>query len=162
MVAVDTNVLLDAANPRSTFHQPCLELVDALRQQASPWYASWPICNEFLRVMTHPAALASPWPLADAWDFLEALFDSPGFELMEPTDLHRTIAGQVFAELPHLAGNILHDAHTAILMREYGIRRIFTRDTDFPFSRWSIRCGNPRVDRWSIPIRGNTRFKLYF
>ena len=29
------------------------------------------------------------------------------------------------------AGNLLHDAHTAILMREHGIRRICTRDTDF-------------------------------
>jgi len=36
----------------------------------------------------------------------------------------------------HLAGNLLHDAHTAILMREHGIGRICTRDTDsnqFPF-----------------------------
>jgi predicted nucleic acid-binding protein len=41
------------------------------------------------------------------------------------------VAGQVLAELPHLAGNILHDSHTAILMREHGIRRICTRDTDF-------------------------------
>ena len=24
-----------------------------------------------------------------------------------------------------------HDAHTAILMREHGIKRIYTRDTDF-------------------------------
>ena len=37
----------------------------------------------------------------------------------------------MIAELPWLAGNLLHDAHTAILMREHGIRRICTRDTDF-------------------------------
>ena len=29
------------------------------------------------------------------------------------------------------AGNLLHDARTAILMREHGIGRICTRDTDF-------------------------------
>jgi predicted nucleic acid-binding protein len=28
-------------------------------------------------------------------------------------------------------GNALHDAHTAILMREYGLRRICTWDTGF-------------------------------
>lgn len=33
--------------------------------------------------------------------------------------------------MPHLAGNLLHDAHTAILMREHGVRRIATKDTDF-------------------------------
>ncbi len=34
-------------------------------------------------------------------------------------------------EVPHLAGNLFHDAETAVLMREHGIRRICTRDTDF-------------------------------
>jgi uncharacterized protein len=34
-------------------------------------------------------------------------------------------------ELPHLSGNLLHDAHTAILMREHGIGRIPTRDAKF-------------------------------
>ncbi|HEY6577991.1 MAG TPA: hypothetical protein VIY09_01590 [Rhizomicrobium sp.] len=38
---------------------------------------------------------------------------------------------QVFGGAPHLAGNLLHDTHTAILMREHGISRIRTRDTDF-------------------------------
>jgi len=25
----------------------------------------------------------------------------------------------------------MHDAHTAVLMREHGIKRVYTRDTDF-------------------------------
>jgi predicted nucleic acid-binding protein len=48
-----------------------------------------------------------------------------------PTARHADVAAQVFRELPHVAGNLLHDCHTAILMREHGIRRICTRDTDF-------------------------------
>jgi predicted nucleic acid-binding protein len=35
------------------------------------------------------------------------------------------------AEVPGLAGNIIHDAQTAVLMREHGIRHICTRDTNF-------------------------------
>jgi predicted nucleic acid-binding protein len=41
------------------------------------------------------------------------------------------LLSQLTAEVPHLAGNILHDVHTAVLMREHGIREICTRDTDF-------------------------------
>jgi predicted nucleic acid-binding protein len=37
----------------------------------------------------------------------------------------------VIAELPWLSGNVIHDAHTAILMREHGTLRICTRDADF-------------------------------
>ena len=33
--------------------------------------------------------------------------------------------------MPQLAGNVFHDAETAVLMCEHGIRRICTRDTDF-------------------------------
>ena len=33
--------------------------------------------------------------------------------------------------VPQLGGNIVHDAPTATLMREHGIRRIYARDTDF-------------------------------
>jgi len=38
---------------------------------------------------------------------------------------------EVIAAVPHLGGNIFHDAQTAILMREHGVGRIYTRDTDF-------------------------------
>jgi len=48
-----------------------------------------------------------------------------------PTNRHRELLSQLTAEVPHLAGNILHDVHTAVLMREHGIREICTRDTDF-------------------------------
>jgi predicted nucleic acid-binding protein len=38
---------------------------------------------------------------------------------------------EVADEVPQLGGNLMHDAATAVLMREHGIRRICTRDTDF-------------------------------
>jgi predicted nucleic acid-binding protein len=38
---------------------------------------------------------------------------------------------KVIDELPHLKGSIMHDVHTAVLMREHGIREIYTRDTAF-------------------------------
>ena len=66
-----------------------------------------------------------------AWEFIAALLASPGLNVLAATERHADVASEVFAELPHLAGNILHDAHTAILMREHGIRQICTRDTDF-------------------------------
>ena len=47
------------------------------------------------------------------------------------TDRHAQVLAQVIGEVPLLAGNLMHDAETAVLMREHGIRRICTRDTDF-------------------------------
>jgi predicted nucleic acid-binding protein len=67
----------------------------------------------------------------EAWRFVAVLLASPGLEVLVPTDRHAEVASQVFDEVPHVSGNLVHDAHTAVLMREHGIRRIFTRDTDF-------------------------------
>ena len=66
-----------------------------------------------------------------AWEFVAALLASPGLGVLVATERHAEVAAEVFSELPYLAGNIVHDAHTAILMREHGISRICTRDTDF-------------------------------
>ena len=86
---------------------------------------------EFLRICTHPRVLRRPWIAQSAWGFVEALLASPAIAVIEPTERHRSVAAEVVAELPHLSGNLFHDAHIAILMREHGIRTIYTRDTDF-------------------------------
>ena len=41
------------------------------------------------------------------------------------------LLAQTVAELPDLRGNVMHDLHTAVLMREHGISQICTRDADF-------------------------------
>ena len=38
---------------------------------------------------------------------------------------------QVADELPDIRGNVVHDLHTAVLMREHGITQICTLDRDF-------------------------------
>ncbi len=138
MFVVDTNVLVYAANQDSEFHESCRRQIELFRARASPWYLSWPICYEFLRVCTHPGVLTNPWSVAAAWGFLQTLLISPSVGLLLPTARHADLLAEILAEIPHLRGNILHNLHTAVLMREHGIRDIYTRDTDFsrfPFLR---------------------------
>jgi toxin-antitoxin system PIN domain toxin len=131
VLIVDTNVLVDAADEFSQFHRPCRAWINRQRPRPDAWYATWPICYEFLRVTTHRRVLHRPWSISAAWEFVTELLDSPGFGILVQTQRHADVAKEVFSELPDLAGNILHDAHTAILMREHGIKQICTRDTDF-------------------------------
>lgn len=131
MIVVDTNVLVYSADADSPFHAACREWVEGQRGRADAWYTTWAILYEFLRVTTHPRVMRQPWSAPAAWGFVQALLASPGLGVLGPTQRHAEVAAQVIAELPHLAGNLFHDAHTAILMREHGIRRIITRDTDF-------------------------------
>jgi len=63
--------------------------------------------------------------------FLSAVQASPGLDLLAPTDRHARVLTDAVAEVPGLVGSLVHDAQTAVLMREGGIRRICTRDTGF-------------------------------
>ena len=60
--------------------------------------------------------MTRPWKVPQAWQFITALLASPGLGMLVPTTRHADVAGQVIAELPHLSGNLLHDARTAILI----------------------------------------------
>jgi uncharacterized protein len=131
VLVVDTNILVYAADEDSPFHTACRGWLEDRRRRPDAWYTTWTVLYEFLRVTTHPRVMRRPWNLAGAWQFVAALLASPGLGILVPTPRHAEVAGQVIAEVPHLAGNLIHDAHTAILMREHGIRQICTRDTDF-------------------------------
>jgi len=128
---VDTNILVYAADEDSPLHGPARTLVEAWREGPDAWHATWSIQYEFLRVVTHAGAMRHPRTASWAWRFLEALHESPGYRTLVPGERHGEIARATFHELPDLRGNAMHDAHIAILMREHGIRTIYTRDTGF-------------------------------
>ena len=131
MLVFDTNVLIYAADEDSPFHGSCRDSVLQARDDPSPAFLTWNVCYEFLRVTTHARASVSPWTPGKAWDFLEALLESPGFDLLLATQRHAAVLAQTLTELPDVRGNLFHDLQTAVLMREHGISRICTRDTDF-------------------------------
>jgi toxin-antitoxin system PIN domain toxin len=131
MFAVDTNVFLYAADRAAPEHDRARRLVEVWRRQASPWYTTWGVIYEFMRVVTHPRVLRQPWTAAEAWTFVEALRASPGLEILVHTERHADVAAEMISEAPDLRGNLVHDAHTAVLMREHGIRRLYTCDTNF-------------------------------
>lgn len=135
MFVVDTNLLLYAAERSFPEHQECRRLLDQWRRGPF-WCLTWGIVYEFMRVSTHPRVFSRPWKLGDAWGFVDVLLDSPGARVLAPSDRHREVAAQVASELSQIRGNLVHDLTTAVLMREHGIPRIYTRDTDFHRFPW--------------------------
>jgi hypothetical protein len=131
MFVVDTNVLVYAADESAPEHERCRALLEAWRRRSGAWYLTWGIGYEFLRVVTHARVLRHPWTMDEGVRFLAALQESPSLGVLVPTGRHARVLADVVADVPGLAGNIVHDTQTAVLMREHGIRRICTRDTDF-------------------------------
>ncbi len=131
MFVVDTNILIYAADRDSPDHAKCRKFVQDWRLQSSHWYITWGIVYEFLRVATHPNVFRKPFPMADAWRFLEAVLASPSAGVLVATERHQHVASEVFTVVRDITGNLVFDAHTAILMKEHDVKTIYTRDTDF-------------------------------
>jgi hypothetical protein len=131
MFVVDMNVLVYAANTSCPEHSRCRALLDQWRAQASAWYVTWGILYGFVRVTTHPRVLPNPWDTPRAWQFVEALIATPSLGILTETERHARVCAEVLQEAPQLTGNLITDLQIAVLMREHGIRTIYSRDTDF-------------------------------
>ena len=129
--AFDTDVLINAVNEISEFHEPCARHLAEARQTPLSSFLTWNVCYEFLRVSTHPNVLHPPLTTQTALRFITELLNSPGFRIIYPTPRHLETLTQTLRELPWIQSNRFFDLHTAILMRENGIREICTIDGGF-------------------------------
>jgi len=128
---IDTNVFVFAANEDSPEHGACARRLNLLRSGMAPCYVTWGILYEFARVVSHPRIFRRPWSSPRAWSFVEELLAQGKIRPLLHGPRHGQFAAAISAEIPQLRGNLLFDAHTVALMREHGIRRIWTRDADF-------------------------------
>jgi len=128
---VDTNVLLHAANEDDALFEVCHERLSEWRRSPGSWYLTWGVVYEFMRVITHRAVFPNPWTAPEAWAFIDSLLASPGLTVLSATDRHASVAAEWVHRIPDLHGNLTHDFHTAVLMIEHGVSRIYTRDLGF-------------------------------
>lgn len=120
-------------------------LADGIRRASSPNKTTWPILYEFLRVSTHRRVFPKPLKAEDARAFIDGLASRDEVAILTSTGRHMEVLASVIKALNHPSGNLLHDVHTAVLMREHGVREIVTADTDFlQFS--FLKVNNPLLD----------------
>lgn len=139
---IDTNLLLYAANEDAPEHAKARLFLEESAASAETWFLTQGIAYEFLRVATHPKVFSRPLEGGEALGFLETLFASGNFAWLEPTEHHLSTLRTVLGELTHPAGNLFFDIRTAVIMREHGVRDIYSTDTDFLQFK-SLRAINP-------------------
>lgn len=126
---VDANVLIYASNRADPLHETARELISRLAAGPEIVYLFWPTLMAYLRIVTHPAILPRPLAPRDAMKNIEALLDRPHVRSPGEGDgfwqfFRSAASGSV-------RGNDVSDTHVAALMRQHGVRLIFTRDRDF-------------------------------
>lgn len=127
---VDANVLLYASDRSSPRHGSAVRLLERLSFGPELVYLFWPVAMAYLRAATHPNVFARPLEPAAARDNLDALLRRthvrcPG----EGENFWRFYRDTVDKDV--VRGNLVTDSHIAALMREHGVKIIWTADRDF-------------------------------
>lgn len=126
---LDVNILIYASNTADQAHSAARELIERFARGPDLLYLFWPTLMGYLRISTHPGILPRPLTPAVALDNVSDLLRlphvrSPG-ESEGFWELYQETAGL------HPRGDDIPDAHLATLMRQHGVRVIYTRDRGF-------------------------------
>lgn len=126
---VDANVLLYAVDEDARQHTAARAWLEAAlngpRRVGLPWLS----LLAFLRIATHPRALAAPLSASDAWSFVEEWLDAPAAWVPVPGSGYRDILQRLVRGLD-LRGNLIGDAALAALCIEHGLAMVSV-DSDF-------------------------------
>ena len=139
---IDTNVLLYAANKDAEEHPVAVTFLHKAAASGGPWFLTEGILYEFMRVSTHPKVFVQPLTWKEALHFIRPILTSHRFDILTASEQHWTVLEKVLGELTRPSGNLFFDVRTVVLMREHGVREIYSTDTDFLQFR-DIKVINP-------------------
>ena len=126
----DVNVLLYASDAASPVHEQARRFVEREAAGGDLWCLAWPTVMSYLRIATHPRIFASPLTPAEALGNVEALAGLPHVRLLSEEQGFLDVYREVTGAFP-VRGNLVPDAHLAGLLKQHGVRTLFTRDGDF-------------------------------
>jgi len=128
--SIDANILLYASNKASPFHVRANEFLASREGDSDLLGLTWPTLMAYLRISTHPNIFSSPIAPSEAWENIQNLLNLPRCRVITeeesfPLDYAAVTQGIV------VRGNLVPDAHIATILRQHGVNRLYTADTDF-------------------------------
>jgi hypothetical protein len=128
--SVDENILLYASDRASPRHAAALRFLEERPADPDIFCLAWPTLLSYMRIATHPSIFADPLTPAAALDNVEALMSLPRVRAIGESDdflaAYRQVTSAALAR-----GNLVPDAHLATLLRQHGVRRLYTIDADY-------------------------------
>ena len=128
--SVDVNVLLYASDSGSPYHRKAGAFVESCMQSHDILCLGWPTVMGYLRIATHPSVFTRPLSPAEAMINIEAILNLPRVRVISEEEGFWTVYREIASDAP-TRGNRVPDAHLAALLRQNGVRTLYTHDRDF-------------------------------
>jgi toxin-antitoxin system PIN domain toxin len=127
---LDANVLLHATNTESPQHQRARSFLEGLMDGPGLVYLFWPTILAYLRISTHPGVFQQPQSIDVARENVTDLLRRPHVRTLGEQERFWAELTDVLSDA-RPTGRLVPDAHLVALMRENGVRTIWTADRDF-------------------------------
>jgi uncharacterized protein len=135
----DVNVLLYASDAASPVHARARRFLDRAASDGDLFCLGWPTAMSYLRMATHPRIFGAPLTPGEAVANIEGLTRLPHVRMLAEDEGFLDVYQEVTGAFP-VRGNLVPDAHVAALLKQHGVRTLFTRDADFrKFSFLDVR-----------------------
>lgn len=128
--SIDVNVLLYASDSTSPRHLKAIRFLEQRASDPDLWCIAWATLMAFLRISTHPRVFAHPLSPGEALGSVASLLQLPRVRVLSEGDGFLESYREVTAHVP-VRGNLVSDAHLVSLLRQHGVRKLYTADRDF-------------------------------
>ena len=128
--SLDANVLIYASDESSTFYRKAVDFLGERVEGSDLLCLTWPTIMAYQRISTHPAIFKNPLSPAVAWSNISRLLSRPRVRVIgEQSGFLREYEDVTSAF--SVRGNHVPDAHLATILRQNGVKTIYTADADF-------------------------------
>jgi len=128
--SLDVNLLLYASDQSSPRNGDALRFLESRTNDPDLFCLAWPTLISYLRIATHPRIFRHPLSPDEALANVASLLSLPRVRVLAEAEGFLEVYREVTGNFP-VRGNLVPDAHLAALMRQHGVRRIYTTDADF-------------------------------
>lgn len=127
--SIDANILVYADNLDDPVHGRARALIDQLSTGPDLLYLFWPTVFAYLRISTNPRILRHPIAPSEAVRNIGGLLALP--HVIAPGERDGFWRTYLESGGAAVRGDAVPDTHLASLMRENGVRILYTRDSGF-------------------------------
>ena len=128
--SIDANILLYASDRGSPYADRAVAFLTECASGDDLLYLTWPTVMSYLRIATHSGIFGAPLSPDEAARNIQSVLDLPHVRTLSEDEGFWDIYRGVASAFP-VRGNAVPDAHVAALLRQHGVRVLYTNDSDF-------------------------------
>jgi toxin-antitoxin system PIN domain toxin len=128
--SIDVNLLLYASDSASRWHSEAKSFILTRDDDPDLLCVSWLTLMAYQRIATHPGIFDSPLTPEASWQNIASLLSLPRLRVIGEESSFAEDYEALASTLP-IRGNLVPDAHLAVILREHGVGRLYSADADF-------------------------------